>query len=113
MDVAHTAGIDAGLTTTLNAAAIAAGAVILDVRARGYTVEKKYDSSPVTEADQAAEALILDRLREAAPGVPVIAEESVYSGRVPEIGDEFFLVDPLDGRGSSAAVAMILPSISG
>ncbi len=97
MDVAHTAGIDAGLTTTLNAAAIAAGAVILDVRARGYTVEKKYDSSPVTEADQAAEALILDRLREAAPGVPVIAEESVYSGRVPEIGDEFFLVDPLDG----------------
>ena len=37
------------------------------------------------------------RLAEIAAGVPVIAEEAAYEGRVPETGAEFFLVDPLDG----------------
>ncbi len=39
----------------------------------------------------------LGALAELAPGVPVIAEEAAYEGRVPETGGEFFLVDPLDG----------------
>jgi len=51
----------------------------------------------VTEADHAAELVILAALARAAPGVPVIAEEEVAAGRIPEHGDTYFLVDPLDG----------------
>ena len=51
----------------------------------------------VTEADRAAELIILGALARAAPGVPVIAEEEVAAGRIPAHGDTYFLVDPLDG----------------
>jgi len=78
-------------------AAREAGAAILEVVRRGFDVEAKGDSSPVTEADRAAELVILAALARAAPGVPVIAEEEVAAGRIPAHGDTFFLVDPLDG----------------
>jgi 3'(2'), 5'-bisphosphate nucleotidase len=74
-----------------------AGEAILQIIRRGFDVETKADSSPVTEADRAAEAIILHALAKAAPGVPVIAEEEVAAGRIPVHGDEYFLVDPLDG----------------
>ncbi len=88
---------DTDLAEALLPVAIAAGQAILAVRRRGAHVEWKADSSPVTEADRAAEAVITAALGDIAPGVPVIAEEAVYEGRVPETGAEFFLVDPLDG----------------
>lgn len=78
-------------------AARAAGAEILKLVAAGYQVETKSDLSPVTICDRAAEAIILNALAAAAPGVPVIAEEEVAEGRIPAHGDTFFLVDPLDG----------------
>jgi 3'(2'), 5'-bisphosphate nucleotidase len=78
-------------------AAREAGAAILEIVRRGFDVEQKRDSSPVTEADRAAELIILAALARAAPGVPVIAEEEVAAGRIPAHGDVYFLVDPLDG----------------
>ena len=78
-------------------AAREAGEAIRAIVARGYAVERKPDSSPVTEADRAAELIILAALARAAPGVPVIAEEEVAAGRIPAHGDTYFLVDPLDG----------------
>jgi len=78
-------------------AAKEAGEAILSVVRRGFDIEAKHDRSPVTEADRAAELIILGALARAAPGVPVIAEEEVAAGRIPEHGDVFFLVDPLDG----------------
>jgi len=60
-------------------------------------VQTKANQSPVTIADLEAEAILLEALARIAPGVPVVAEESVAEGRVPAIGDTFFLVDPLDG----------------
>ena len=74
-----------------------AGAEILKLVAAGYQVETKSDLSPVTICDRAAEAIILRALADAAPGVPVIAEEEVAEGRIPAHGDTWFLVDPLDG----------------
>ena len=74
-----------------------AGQAILEVVRRGFEVEAKSDSSPVTDADRAAELIILAALARAAPGVPVIAEEEVAAGRIPVHGDLYFLVDPLDG----------------
>jgi 3'(2'), 5'-bisphosphate nucleotidase len=78
-------------------AAREAGQAILEVVRRGFEVESKPDSSPVTEADRAAELIILSALARSAPGVPVIAEEEVAAGRIPSHGDTYFLVDPLDG----------------
>jgi 3'(2'), 5'-bisphosphate nucleotidase len=78
-------------------AAREAGDAILDVVRRGFEVEAKHDSSPVTEADRAAELIILAALARAAPGIPVIAEEEVAAGRIPAHDDTYFLVDPLDG----------------
>jgi len=81
----------------LIAAAIEAGAAIMTVFEGDFDVEVKADQSPVTAADQAAEAVILAALARLAPGVPVVAEEEVAAGRVPDVGARFFLVDPLDG----------------
>ena len=78
-------------------AAREAGDAILEVVRRGFDVEHKQDSSPVTEADRAAELIILAALAKAAPGIPIIAEEEVAAGRIPAHGDTYFLVDPLDG----------------
>lgn len=78
-------------------AAREAGEAILEIVRRGFEVEAKRDSSPVTEADRAAELIILGALTRAAPGVPVIAEEEVAAGRIPAHGHTYFLVDPLDG----------------
>ena len=87
----------ARLLEDIAVAAREAGEAILDVVRRGYDVEHKQDSSPVTDADRAAELVILAALAKAAPGVPVIAEEEVAAGRIPAHGDTYFLVDPLDG----------------
>lgn len=78
-------------------AAREAGEAILEVVRRGFEVEAKSDSSPVTQADHAAELTILAALARAAPGVPIIAEEEVAAGRIPAHDDTYFLVDPLDG----------------
>jgi len=51
----------------------------------------------VTAADRAGEAAILAALRILIPDVPVVAEEEVSEGRIPEVKDRFFLVDALDG----------------
>ncbi len=87
----------ARLIDDLAEAAGEAGEAILHIVRRGFEVEAKRDSSPVTEADRAAELIILAALARAAPGVPVIAEEEVAAGRIPAHDDTYFLVDPLDG----------------
>lgn len=74
-----------------------AGAVIMDVYATDFTVRGKSDASPVTEADERAEALIVDGLARLAPDIPVVAEEAVAAGTIPATGRRFWLVDPLDG----------------
>jgi 3'(2'), 5'-bisphosphate nucleotidase len=85
------------LVDELADAAREAGEAILEIVRRGFDVESKHDTSPVTEADRAAELVILAALARAAPGVPVIAEEEVAAGRIPAHDDTYFLVDPLDG----------------
>jgi len=85
------------LIDDLATAAREAGEAILEVVRRGFEVECKRDASPVTEADRAAELIILAALARAAPGVPVIAEEEVAAGRIPAHDETYFLVDPLDG----------------
>ena len=70
---------------------------VMEVYATDFTAEQKEDRSPVTEADQRAEVIILERLASLMPGVPVLAEESFEAGVRPEVSDRFLLVDPVDG----------------
>ncbi|HWD27369.1 MAG TPA: 3'(2'),5'-bisphosphate nucleotidase CysQ [Rhizomicrobium sp.] len=74
-----------------------AGIVVMRHYAGTTTARTKSDHSPVTDADEEAERCILAGLRDIARGVPVVAEEEVAAGRLPQTGDHFFLVDPLDG----------------
>ncbi len=86
-----------GLLADLVVLAVDAGKEILRFHGGDVAVETKGDDLPVTAADRAAEAVILAGLARLAPEIPVIAEEEVSAGRVPETGARFFLVDPLDG----------------
>lgn len=74
-----------------------AGAAIMEIYATDFAVVRKGDDSPVTEADRKAEALILPGLRALTPDIPIVAEEEAAAGRIPQVGDTFWLVDPLDG----------------
>jgi 3'(2'), 5'-bisphosphate nucleotidase len=85
------------LLPELRAIARAAGAAILEVYRKDFAVTAKDDNSPVTEADVAAERVILAGLRALTPDIPVIAEEEAAAGRVPAHRERFWLVDPLDG----------------
>ena len=78
-------------------AALAAGEEIERLYVEGCEAEEKLDGSPVTIADRHAELIILERLARAFPHIPVLAEEEACAGRIPELGQLFFCVDPLDG----------------
>ncbi len=75
----------------------AAGDIAMAVYASDFGVRGKGDASPVTEADERAEASILAGLAQIEPALPAVAEEAVAAGRVPGLGARFWLVDPLDG----------------
>jgi 3'(2'), 5'-bisphosphate nucleotidase len=78
-------------------ASVAAGAVIMAIYESDFAVTIKEDSSPVTAADAAGEAVILEALARFSPHIPVVAEEEAAAGRVPDTDGHFYLVDPLDG----------------
>lgn len=75
-----------------------AGRAIMAVYATAFTTRSKDDRSPVTDADDAAEAIILAGLHRLTPDFPVVAEELAARGEAPQVGSgPFWLVDPLDG----------------
>lgn len=82
--------------------AIQASVAILRVDFRNAGTRRKADNSPVTEADEAAQAIILEGLTRAVPGIPVVSEEAAcdWKGEAPR---EFILVDPLDGTAEFVA----------
>ena len=61
--------------------ALEAGRTIMAFYRDGTTVETKDDRSPITEADRAADRLIVAGLRAADPRIPVISEESTDASR--------------------------------
>jgi 3'(2'), 5'-bisphosphate nucleotidase len=88
----------AKLLPDIVAAVEAASAEILAIYRSGFTVRTKADASPVTEADEAAERIILPRLAALLPGVQAISEEAQCSDQaLHDCGARFWLVDPLDG----------------
>lgn len=89
---------DEFLHATLRELALGAGLRIMAASRAGVAVEHKADGSPVTGADVAAEAFILDGLARQCRGIPCVAEEQVAAGYAPgALGRQFFLIDALDG----------------
>jgi 3'(2'), 5'-bisphosphate nucleotidase len=74
-----------------------AAVAILEIYATPFDVRNKTDASPVTEADERAERIIIAALTKVAPDIPVIAEEMMSAGAMPAKAPRFWLVDPLDG----------------
>lgn len=84
------------LIPTIRDLAIQAGDRIMEIyNGPDFEVKVKSDDSPVTEADEAADALISDGLRAAFPDVMLVTEEQADSHTAR--GDTFLIVDPLDG----------------
>ena len=99
-DATDIAGETDDLLAVLKLIAERAGKVILAYYAEAEEIDvaEKADSSPVTEADQAAEEFILEALAKLTPDIPVVAEEAFAAGKVPDVTEgRFWLVDPLDG----------------
>jgi 3'(2'),5'-bisphosphate nucleotidase len=77
--------------------ALSAGHAIMAVYGAAAEARLKEDSTPVTQADLAAESIILAGLAKLAPAIPVISEESALpQAELPQL-ERFYLVDPLDG----------------
>lgn len=86
------------LVNALLPVTLAAGRATLAVRARGAAVMEKDDKSPVTEADQRAEAMIIAAVLAEVPDWSVVAEEAAAAGELPaSLTEHFWLIDPLDG----------------
>ncbi|MEY3669710.1 MAG: hypothetical protein RL258_1105, partial [Pseudomonadota bacterium] len=76
--------------------AIDAGRAIMQVYAQpeAWNVAIKQDASPVTEADLRANEIIVSALSRLAPEIPVLSEESPWTG---DTAGTYWAVDPLDG----------------
>ena len=91
-----TTGRMTDLLTVLTPAVLEAGEVIMEIHRRGVVARTKPDGSPVSEADEAAEAILLAALAECAPDIAVVSEENAASHAI-DPPRAFFLVDPIDG----------------
>lgn len=91
----------AELIVALADLAVEAGAAIMKIYESDFAVKSKGENDPVTEADVAAEAIIIAGLKELTPDIPIVAEELAAAGQLPPgnpaAWSSFWLVDPLDG----------------
>lgn len=84
------------LADVMRGLAIEAGEKIMEVYGSpDFDVKVKSDSSPVTEADEAADALISAGLRAAFPDILLVTEEQAATHLAS--ASTFLIVDPLDG----------------
>jgi 3'(2'), 5'-bisphosphate nucleotidase len=87
----------AKLLVELTAIVARASALIQAVSPATVSHRLKPDQSPVTAADEASEAVILEGLSQLLPNVPVVSEEMAGSTAPPALNRSFIVVDPLDG----------------
>ena len=84
------------LVPVMRELALEAGDVIMEIyNSDDFEVKVKSDESPVTAADEAADAVISAGLRKTFPDVMLVTEEQSASHSAK--GDTFLIVDPLDG----------------
>jgi len=89
--------VHAELLEALAPAVREAGELIERLKANGLVQRDKADKSPVTEADEAAEALLEAAIRAIDPAAVIVGEEAVSAGILPDVAERYWLIDPLDG----------------
>lgn len=88
----------AALLDAARAVAVEAGRAVLDHYVRPSPVDYKADDSPLTQADRASHALVVERLGALTPEIPVLSEEDDPGAYADRAGwARFWCVDPLDG----------------
>lgn len=92
------AGVEEVLLAKLSAEVAAAAAATL---AASRKVRIKADRTPVTDADERSQAILLEAVARLMPGVAIVSEE--MATRPSRLGDVFVLIDPLDGTKEFAA----------
>ena len=96
MDTAS-ALVDQRMLDELTLIASQAATAILSVHSSDLRTRNKADHSPVTAADEASEEIILSGLARLLPGAAIVSEEAAARPAPATLGNQFFLVDPLDG----------------
>lgn len=90
--------LDRNLLDQVTAISQLAGHAIMDIYRQGIEVTSKDDDSPLTQADLASHAIILQKLRELTPKTPCLSEEAADIDFATRSGwREYWLIDPLDG----------------
>ncbi|TXG81573.1 MAG: 3'(2'),5'-bisphosphate nucleotidase CysQ [Sphingomonadales bacterium] len=85
------------LALALAQIALDAGAAIMTIYAQPFEVRTKDDKSPVSEADEAAEAIIIAAVQTLLPDWCIMAEEACARDGVPDAHSHMIVIDPLDG----------------
>lgn len=85
------------LLLALARAVSAAGRLLIERRADPGAVRVKPDGSPVSDADERAQDLLVARMLQIAPGVPIVAEERFDPNAALVAGRLHLLIDPIDG----------------
>lgn len=93
----HSDYLTAALIAEVEAIARDAGAAIMNIYGRDFSIEQKADQSPLTEADAAAHQLIDARLKQLELSLPVLSEEDTEQFGGADAQGRYWLVDPLDG----------------
>lgn len=76
-----------------------AGDAIMQIYGTAFDVVQKTDNSPLTAADMASNAVIVEALTRLTPHIPVLSEEQAAShdAHIRQQWPELWVVDPLDG----------------
>jgi len=75
---------------------LSAGEVSINLRKKGLIRKMKSDNTPVSNGDLEVNKIIIKRLKELAPSIPIISEETSDNKLIKNLKD-FWLVDPIDG----------------
>ena len=73
-----------------------AGKISIDLRKKGLVKKNKPDNTPVSNGDLEVNKIILKKLKELTPAIPIISEETSENKTKKSLSD-FWLVDPIDG----------------
>ncbi len=75
---------------------LSAGKISIDLRKKGLTKKIKSDNTPVSNGDLEVNEIIIKKLKELTPLIPIISEETSDNKLINNLKD-FWLVDPIDG----------------
>ena len=73
-----------------------AGKISLELRKKGLIKEIKSDNTPVSNGDLEVNKIILEKINELTPNIPIISEETSENKSIKNL-ENFWLIDPIDG----------------